>query len=236
MSFLAESFEAIGGVPKTILVDNMKTVMDESRTAYKPGKVNERFYQFSKDFGFDVQPCIAYRPRTKGKVEAPMKILDEIHAYQGKFNYEELHQFIQELCDRVNHEYHKGTGKIPVLHLKQERDLLSPLPNRNIRDLYKIDHTLVKVNTSNMFSFKSNMYSVPPGYIGKTVGLQVYDNQIHVYYNTDLIAVHPISGQKMNFKHEHYVETLSNHLPYKDDIDELALKNLSAINEVYKNE
>ena len=80
------------------------------------------------------------------------------------------------------------------------------------------------------------MYSVPSGYIGKTVGLQVYDNKIHVYYNTDLIVVHPISGQKMNFKHEHYVETLSNHLPYKDDIDELALKNLSAINEVYKNE
>lgn len=236
LSFLTESFEAIGGIPKTILVDNMKTIMDESRTAHQPGVVNERFYQFSKDFGFDVQPCVAYSPRTKGKVEAPMKILDEIHAYQGKFTYEELHQFIQELCDRVNHEYHKGTGKIPVLHFKQERDLLSPLPNRNIRDLYKIDHTLVKVNTSNMFSFKSNMYSVPSGYIGKTVGLQVYDNKIHVYYNTDLIVVHPISEQKMNFKHEHYVETLSNHLPYKDDIDELALKNLSAINEVYKNE
>src|SRR5699024_6377460 len=62
LSFLTESFEAIGGVPKTILVDNMKTVMDESRTAYKSGKVNERFHQFSKDFGFDVHPCIAYRP------------------------------------------------------------------------------------------------------------------------------------------------------------------------------
>lgn len=158
LSFLTESFEAIGGVPKTILVDNMKTVMDESRTAHKPGVVNERFYQFSKDFGFDVQPCVAYSPRTKGKVEAPMKILDEIHAYQGKFTYEELHQFIQELCDRVNHEYHKGTGKIPVLHFKQERDLLSPLPNRNIRDLYKIDHTLVKVNTSNMFSFIRSIF------------------------------------------------------------------------------
>ncbi len=236
MSFLMESFEAIGGVPKTLLVDNMKTVMGEPRTAYKPGKVNGRFYQFSKDCGFKVQPCIAGRPQTKAKVEAPMKILDEIHAYQGQFDYEELHQFIQKLCDRMNHQYHQGTGKIPILHLKKERDLLSPLPNRNIRDLYKIDHILVKVNTSNMFSFKSKMYSVPSGYIGKTVGLQVYDNQIHVYYNTDLIVVHPISNQKVNFKHEHYVETLSKHLPYKDDIDELALKNLSAINEVYKNE
>src|SRR5690625_1049273 len=236
LSFLTESFEAIGGVPKTLIVDNMKTIMDEPRTAYKSGKVNERFYQFSKDYGFKVQPCIAGRPQTKAKVEAPMKILDEIHAYQGQFDYEELHHFIQKLCDRINHQYHQGTGKIPILHLKQERDLLFPLPNRNIRSLYKIDHTLVKVNTSNMFSFKSKMYSVPSGYIGKTVGLQVYDNQIHVYYNTDLIVVHPVSHQKVNFKQEHYIETLSNHLPYKDDIDELALKNLSAMNEVYKNE
>ena len=81
MSFLMESFEAIGGVPKTLLVDNMKTVMDEPRTSYKPGKINERFYQFSKDCGFEVQPCIAGRPQTKAKVEALMKILDEIHAY-----------------------------------------------------------------------------------------------------------------------------------------------------------
>jgi len=210
--------------------------MDDPRTPYKPGRVNDRFYQFSKDCGFEVQACIAGRPQTKAKVEAPMKILDEIHAYQGQFDYEELHHFIQKLCNRMNHQYHQGTGKIPILHLKKERDLLSPLPNRNIRDLYKIDYILVKVNTANMFSFKSNMYSVPSGYIGKTIGLQVYDNQIHVYYNTDLIVVHPISNQKMNFKHEHYVETLSNHLPYKDDIDELVLKNLSAINDVYKNE
>ena len=87
-----------------------------------------------------------------------------------------------------------------------------------------------------MVSFKSNMYSVPPGYIGKTVGLQVYDNKIHVYYNTDLIAEDQISNQKMNFKESHYVESLSDQLHFKDNIEELALKNLAAINKVYKNE
>ena len=89
-----ESFEVMGGVPKTILTDNMKTVMDEPRTEYQKRKVNARFYQFAKDCGFEVKPCIAGRPRTKAKVEAP-KFIDEIHAYQGKFNYEELYQFVQ---------------------------------------------------------------------------------------------------------------------------------------------
>src|SRR5690625_805050 len=237
LSFLTESFEAVGGVPKTILFDNMKTVMDVPPTEYQKGVVNERFNQFAKDNGFEVIPCIAGSPKTKAKVEAPMKFIDEIHAYQGKFNYEQLHAFTQKLCDRINHQYHQGTGKIPILHLKKERNLLSPLPNKKkIRDFYRIDHIPVKVNTSNMFSFQSNMYSVPPGYIRKTIGLQVYDIKIHVYYNTDLIVVHQISKQKMNFQETHYLETLARQMPYKDDIEELALKNLSAINEVYKNE
>jgi transposase len=236
LSFLTESIEAFGGVPKTILTDNMKTIMDEPRTEYRKGKVNEQFLQFSKDMGFEVKPCIAGRPRTKAKVEAPMKLIDEIHAYQGKFDYEELHQFVQKLCNRINNSYHQGTGKIPILALKKERNLLSPLPHERIRDLYKINHKLVKVNTSNMITYKSNQYSVPPGYIGKTVRLQVYDNHIFVYYNMDLVVKHLISHLKINYKPEHYVDTLARGLPSSTNIEELAKKNLEAINEVYKNE
>lgn len=236
LSFLMESFEAIGGVPKTLLTDNMKTVMDEPRTKYKKGKVNARFYQFAKDCGFEVKPCIAGRPRTKANVEAPMKLIDEIHAYQGKFTYEELHQFVQNLANRINNSFHQGTGKIPILALNKERNLLSPLPNERIRGSYKINHIPVKVNTSNMFTYKSNQYSVPAGYIGKTVGLQVYDNYIFVYYNTELIVQHKISQSKINYKSEHYEETLAQVLPHKTNIEELARKNLEAINEVYKNE
>src|SRR5690625_3297551 len=236
LTFLVEAFEVIGGVPKKLLVDNMKTIMDDARTKYKKGKVNTRFDQFAKDFGFEVKPCIAGRPQTKAKVESPMKIIDEIHAYQGKFNYEELNQFIKELCNRVNHEYNQGTGGIPVLSLQKEKDLLSQLPSKQIRDAYKINHTLVKVNPSNMITYKSNQYSVPAGYIGKQVSLQVYDNHIYVYYSMNLIVQHEIRQKKLNYKQEHYTEALAKQLPYKDDIEKLALNNLAAIDEVYSNE
>lgn len=236
MSFLTECFEALGGVPKILLTDNMKTVMDEARTKYSKGIVNERFQQFAKDNGLEVKPCIAGQPRTKGKVEAPMKLLDEIHAYQGKFDYEELHQFVQKLGERINHSYHQGTGKIPILALKQEKSLLLPLPRKELRDSYKITHKLVKVNSSNMISYQSNQYSVPAEYKGKIVGIQVYDDHIHIYYNTDLIAQHQLSTKRLNYKEEHYVEALSRGLPHYPNIDELAKKNLQAISEVYKND
>lgn len=236
LSFLTEAFEMIGGVPKTLLVDNMKTIMDDARTKYKRGKINIRFDQYAKDFGFEVKPCIARRPQTKAKVESPMKLIDEVHAYQGKFSYEELSQYIQKLCNRVNSEYNQGTGRIPILLFQKEKDLLPSLPRKQIRDTYKINHTLVKINSANMFSYKSNQYSVPAGFIGKHVSLQVYDNHIHVYYSTDLIVRHQITTRKLNYKEEHYTDNLKANLPYVDDIEDLALKNLEAIDGVYSND
>ncbi|MBT2580522.1 IS21 family transposase [Bacillus sp. ISL-8] len=236
LSFMTEAFEMFGGVPKVIVTDNMKTVMDEARTEHFTGTINNKFAQFAQDFGFKVQPCIAGRPNTKGKVEAPMKLLDEIHAYQGRFTFEELHEFVQKLCVRINQTFHQGTGKIPVFALKQEKNLLQPLPKSAIRDSYKIKHKLVKVNTSGMISYKSNQYSVPAEYQGKTVGLQVYDNQIYVYHNMKLIVQHKISQSKLNYKEEHYKKALAKSLPKYPNIDNLAKQNLSVIGEVYRNE
>lgn len=236
MSFMTEAFEVFGGVPKVIVTDNMKTVMDEARTEHFTGTINNKFAQFAQDFGFKVQPCIAGRPNTKGKVEAPMKLLDEIHAYQGRFTFEELHEFVQKLCARINQTFHQGTGKIPVFALKQEKNLLQPLPKSTIRDSYMIKHKLVKVNTSGMISYKSNQYSVPAEYQGKTVGLQVYDNQIYVYHNMKLIVQHKISQSKLNYKEEHYKKALAKSLPKYPNIDNLAKQNLSVIGEVYRNE
>ncbi len=147
-----------------------------------------------------------------------------------------MKNFISLSKDSVNHSYHQGTGKVPILAYKKEKNLLSPLPNKRIRDFYKIDHHLVKVNTSNMITYKSNQYSVPAGYIGKTVGLQVYDNHIYVYYNTECITEHVISQLKINYRRDHYIETLTTSLPHTENIEEMAKKNLEAIDEAYKNE
>ena len=83
--------------------------MDEARTCYKKGKVNNKFQQFADDYGFKVRPCIAGRPNTKAKVEAPMKLLDEIKAYNGKLNYEGLVKLVENLNNRINSSFHTTT-------------------------------------------------------------------------------------------------------------------------------
>lgn len=236
-SFLNDAFETFGGVPVEIVTDNMKTVMDNPRTAHSRGQVNAKFEQFANDYGFKTKPCIAGRPQTKAKVEAPMKLLDEIYAYNGLLDYEGLNKLVEKLNNRVNHQVHKGTGKIPILHFQKEKASLQPLPKEHIRKAYQITTSTPKVNQSSMITYLSNQYSVPPKYIGKRMNLQVYDNYLHVYYNTDLITIHEISSKKLNYRDNHYISITK--LTLKEDsidIKQVAKNNLKLIGEVYQNE
>lgn len=235
--FMDEIFQTLDGVPKEIVTDNMKTVMDEARTEYTKGKINNKFYQFSKDYGFTVHSCIAGRPNTKAKVESPMKILDELLAYNGDLTYDELSIKLKEINERENTMFHDSYQGIPILDFENEKAFLGKLPHHSIRKTYQIETIEVKVNKSSMISYKSKMYSVPPEYIEKRLQLQDYDNQIHLYYNTELITVHLISNSKMNYHKEHYIEILSKTLPHEQrKIEEIAKENLKNIKARYRND
>ncbi len=232
-NLLVNAFETIEGVPKELITDNMKTVMTQPRTEYSSGQINRRFKQFADDFGFKVRPCVAGRPRTKGKVESIMKILDEIHAYQGELYLNEIPSFISNLNDRLNYSVHVGTGKIPIIELEKEKSSLQTLPHVHVRNSYKVKHKYLKVNRSNMITYQTNQYSVPAKYCGKTVEVQIYDQILHVYYNTKLIVEHPITRRKLNYEKQHYLETLAISCGNHDDIDQIALDNLKTIGELY---
>ncbi len=232
-NLLVNAFETIEGVPKELITDNMKTVMTQPRTEYSSGQINRRFKQFADDFGFKVRPCVAGRPRTKGKVESIMKILDEIHAYQGELYLNEIPSFISNLNDRLNYSVHVGTGKIPIIELEKEKSPLQTLPHVHVRNSYKVKHKYLKVNRSNMITYQTNQYSVPAKYCGKTVEVQIYDQILHVYYNTKLIVEHPITRRKLNYEKQHYLETLAISCGNHDDINQIALDNLKTIGELY---
>lgn len=238
MHLLVESFEALGGVPRNILTDNMKTVMDSARTVSFEGVVNRRFEAFAKDMGFHVQPCVAATPRTKGKVESQMKYLEEIRAYSGKLNLVELYELIGRINRRVNNTICQGTGKIPIIEFEKEKDSLLPLPHESIRNLYHIKTVKAKVNTAGMVSIHSNQYSVPTTYIGKTVDYQIHDSNVYLYFNTKLIAMHALSERKLNYMPEHYSEVLS--LKYigmnSDEVRQMAEDNLRIIGGIYSSE
>ena len=238
LHLLTEMFEDLGGVPRIILSDNMKTIMDEARTLSRAGTVNDKFEAYAKDFGFTVKACVAATPRTKGKVETQMKYLAEISAYSGKLNLVELYELVERINLRINSSISQGTGKIPIIEFEKEKDSLLPLPHESIRNQYRIKTIKAKVNSAGMISIHSNQYSVPSAYIGKTVEYQLHDSSAYVYFNTKLVAVHKLSEQKLNYTPEHYTEVLSFKFPGKDsdEVREMAMQNLKLIGGVYSNE
>ena len=221
ISCITECLEHIEGVPKVIVCDNMKTTMDKARTVKTSGVINIKFQEYEKDMGFELKPCVAYRPQTKGKVENIVKLLDEIYAYNGKLDYTELVELVNKIMMRWNLQVHQTTREVPIISLQKEKDSLLPLPHERIRNRYKITTLQVKVNKQAMISYKSNQYSVPIEYIGKKLNLQVEDNYLYLYDNMKLVVSHLISEKKLNYKEAHYEQFVKHTW---NDIDEKRLK------------
>ena len=235
--FMTEAFEAFGGVPHEILTDNMKTVMDEARTEYFEGKINAKFAAYAKDMGFEVKPCISATPKTKAKVESPMKILDELRGYSGDLDYVELCDKLDKINNRENSKINDGSGFIPLTMLIKEKGSLLQLPNETVRNQYKIKTIHATVNPSSMIVYKGNQYSVPIKYIGKKVEYQIEDSKLYIYCNTKLIALHIISDKKLNYDEEHYLEIVRANFKHKDEseIVKIAKENLKLIGDLYDN-
>lgn len=233
ISSLTEFFETIGGVPHEILNDNLRTIMDEARTEYRKGQVNDRFYQFSQDMGFRVRACIAKRPQTKGKVESTMKILDDIQCYQGQLDYEGLQDLVFKLNHETNMNIHQGTGQVPLALFQKEKESLLALPSNRIMTLYKIAQDHVKVSRDGLVSYKGCKYSVPACYIGKTLFYEVIEQHLHLYDSTQQVACHPITLKKLNYLPHHYQEHLGRTQPYADDIAARSMENLKKLGDLY---
>ena len=166
-----------------------------------------------------------------------MKILDEIRAYNGKLNYQELVELVIRINNRVNTQINQGTGRIPLMYFNKEQAFLNSLPADSIRKPYQITTNTAKVNHSSMFNYKNCQYSVPTKYVGKTVSLQIYDGYVHVYCSTKLITIHQISRKKLNYNSEHYSAIIRETHVFNDEhIEDRAKENLNIMGKVYNHE
>ena len=117
-----------------------------------------------------------------------------------------------------------------------EKHFLHSLPCESIRKTYRISSQILKVNKSSMISCKSNLYSVPPEYVGKYITAQIYDEYLHLYDNTNLIAIHEISSKKINYLIRHYEQIAEkSHVFSNLDIQKRAQENLKILGELYDN-
>lgn len=207
---MINGFKYFGGVPNEILFDNMKTVVDRSRSTFSRVELNETFRHFAKDAGFKTITCRAYRPQTKGKAEALAKLVNRLVVYNEEFeDYQELEAIVTQFNYEINHEISQATGEEPHLRLKKEQEYLIPLPPMNVLLSYISREKDYKVSKDSMVSFEGKKYSVPTKYINKKLNIaKTVDGNINIYYNDDLIVCHPVTNNKFNYKIGHIHEIL----------------------------
>lgn len=216
---LVNAFKFFGGVPKEILFDNMKTVVDQSKSEYNKPVINSTFYEFSKDMGFEVILCRAFRPQTKGKVENLAKIMDRLDAYNNEFEtLDELDEIVRELNIDLNNEVSQATNERPIERFKKEKEHLNKLPRIDVLEGFITKPITRKVSKESMITFGKSKYSVHPKYIGKQVPLEVKANTLYIYYSKELVKTHIISKEYLNYTKDDMIEILkTDAFKHKDD-------------------
>lgn len=131
------AFAALGGVPRRILYDNMKTVV-LARDVYGEGqhRYHAGFLDYAKHCGFLIKLCQPYRAKTKGKVE-------RFNGYLRRSFYVPLVSRLAQnqldvltanievtrwLNDVANQRWHGTTQEQPAVRLAQEVAHLQTLP------------------------------------------------------------------------------------------------------------
>ena len=229
---LIKAFKQTGGVPKEILFDNMRTVVD---IVDKRRRINTKMQAFADDFGFKISLCKPRKSYTKGKVEAANKFVEWLLAYNHDFEDEDdLISIIKNINNKVNQYVCQATEVPPILLFQKEKEYLQPLPKNLIIESY-MDHELrTSVHKDSLVNYKGRKYSVPPRYIGKDVLLKQIDNQLYIYCNIELIRIHQLSNKNFNYEPEDYKALMAQSIKDNNDLDNIVLENLNILDSFLK--
>ena len=123
------AFTAIGGAPREILYDRMKTaVIGEDAD----GLIiyNRSLIDLARHFGFHPKACRPYRAKTKGKVERPFRYIRQDFYLAGSFrNLDDLNAQLRHWLDTVaNPRTHATTKRVVSEAFAEEQTALRQLP------------------------------------------------------------------------------------------------------------
>ena len=188
------AFQALGGVPREILYDRMKTaVLGEDEA----GRVvfNETLLDLAHHHDFMPKACKPYRAKTKGKVERPFRYIRQDFFLGRSFqNLDDLNRQLGAWLDKVaNPRTHGTTGRVVAEAFAEEKLALTALPALPFRSLLALERRIAK---DGMISLDGNLYSVPDGTRKRAVEVHVLAGEIRILEDGVPIAIHePLAGR-----------------------------------------
>lgn len=184
-----EAFHALGGAPRVLLYDNLKSVVLERIGDHV--RFHPRILELAGHYHFAPQPCAVRRGNEKGKVERAIQYLR--HGFFAARRYSSLADLNHQLAEWISTVAHArpvpgDPNKTTVANaLRVEQPALLKLPE------HRFDCDLVTPVASGKqpyIHFDRNDYTIPPELVRKPLTLVASEHQVRVLDGGTEVARH----------------------------------------------
>lgn len=182
------AFEAFGGVPERIVLDNLKAAIVKG-VLHDP-VLTRAYRDLAEHYGFLVSPCRPRTPQHKGKVERGVGYVKG-NALAGRTfrDRTEANEHVQRwVIEVAGQRDHGTTHEKPLERFETtERAALGPLP----ADRYElVTWKKAKLHPDCHVVFERSYYSAPHRLIGQTLWVRATPWRVELYHEHERVASH----------------------------------------------
>lgn len=183
------AFEFFGGVPKKLVIDNLKAAI--TRACFHDPQVQRSYREFAEHYGFTIAPCRIATPEHKGKVESGVHYVKR-NALAGRTfrDANEANEYLRHWTLTIAGRRDHGTiHEAPLVRFEAaEKTALLPLPpTRYELAVFK----QVKLHPDCHVVFEKAYYSAPHRLIGQALWLRATRERVELYFEHERVATHP---------------------------------------------
>ena len=201
------AFECLGGVPRVVVPDNLKSAVIQALFGVDRSAVLNRSYrELARAYGFRIDPTPARSPEKKGRVERDVRyikanFLATLESVDMREDQKQLMHWLREVAWTRRHG---TTGRAPLaMFQEEERGALIPLPS------LRWDPVIwkpVTVHRDSHVQVDGAFYSAPWRLVGKKVWARCTRTNVGIWSNDEHLWTH---GRISRGKHR----TVEGHLP-----------------------
>ena len=197
VSGIINALEFIGGTPKGIVCDNLKSGV--TKAGKYQSTINKTLQGMALHYETTIDPTRPYHPKDKAMVEGAVKIVYQQIFYNVNkhkhFSLSDINKSIRISLIELNNKRLTGKDNNRTSQYEQERPHLQPLPQYRY-ELKEYRRAKVQKMGYVYCGEYKNYYSVPYRYIGKKVELRYDCRTMEIYYGGNRIANHITSQAK----------------------------------------
>lgn len=185
--------EHLGGVPKVLVPDNLKSAVTKANK-YEP-TINRVLEDFANHYQMAVVPARVRKPQDKALVENQVKLIyNRVYArmrHQQFFSLKELNNAITKHVEKHNQTRMQKRDYCREEHfLSNEKHMLQNLPSHSFEIKYYKSYKLAQNNHIYLGEDK-HYYSAPYQYLGQKLEVVYTRSLVRIFHHCKLIATHP---------------------------------------------